>query len=314
MGSGRSLSRRHLLHLSARLAAATTATTVTAACRTNNTAPPDAGSANPTPSGPLNAALSYLSADGQQRQQAEKAIFDDVTRELRGVTVAVNGVASWDDAKKKCVMDSPDFQKGVQFWRDLTASRHLAPTDAEAAQLAGGQNVDVFASGKVAMQVVSSIQAALPFKWAVASLPYSGPTGSKNVSGRTRTHVLLMGQTKGADREATWQVLRWLQRPENAGRFPLAAGHVVSPFKNPAASDLAQSQYRDQFRVDPKPLLLQAQNTRPAGWGMAKYPGFDKVGPELHRRYTQEFLIGQIDAQAYATWATKYVDSNLGAK
>src|SRR5205823_10963005 len=69
-----------------------------------------------------------------------------------------------------------------------------------------------------------------------------------------------------ADREAAWQVLRWLQRPENAGRFPLTAGHVVSPLKNPAASDLAQKQYRDQFRIDPKAFLLQAQNARPAGW------------------------------------------------
>src|SRR5919197_345268 len=115
---------------------------------------------------------------------------------------------------------APDFQKGLQFWKEAADLRRVQPTDQEAAQLTGGQSVDVFSTGKIAMQVVSDVPTPLPFKWALAALPYSGPPGSKNVSGRTQTHALLMGPTKTAQREAAWQVLRWLQRPENAGRFP----------------------------------------------------------------------------------------------
>ena len=123
-----------------------------------------------------------------------------------------------------------------------------------------------------------------------------------------------MGKTRAEEQEATWQVFRWLLRPENAGRFPRTAGHVVSPLKNAAASEVSQRRYRDQLGVDPKPYLLQAQTTRPSGWGMSKYANFAKVGPEIDARYTSEFLADKLGENEYAAWVTKYVDDNLGAR
>jgi multiple sugar transport system substrate-binding protein len=224
------------------------------------------------------------------------------------------GQGPWDDARKKCLMDTPLFQKGLQFWKDVRDVHRVQPTSDEANQIRGGTTGNVFFTGKVAMQVQLITQAALPFKWAVATLPYSGPTGSKNVSGRIHNHALLMGQTKEAEREATWQVFRWLLKPENAGRFPRTAGHVVSPLKNPAASEVSQRRYQEQLGVDPRAYLLQAQTTRPSGWGMSKYANFAKVGPEIDARYNSEFLADKLGVKEYATWVTKYVDDNLGAK
>jgi hypothetical protein len=148
----------------------------------------------------------------------------------------------------------------------------------------------------------------------VAALPYSGPAGSRNVSGRIHNHALLMSKTKETDREATGQVFRWLLKPENAGRFPRTAGHVVSPLKNPAATEVSQKRYRDQLGVDPRAYLLQAQTTRPSGWGMSTYANFSKVGPEIDARYNNEFLADKLGVKEYAAWVTKYVDDNLGAK
>jgi multiple sugar transport system substrate-binding protein len=224
------------------------------------------------------------------------------------------GQGPWDDAKKKCLMDTPVFQRGLQFWKDVRDVHRVQPTSEESNQIRGGGSGNVFFTGKVAMQVLLITQAALPFKWSVATLPYSGPAGSKNVSGRIHNHALLMGKTRAEEQEATWQVFRWLLRPENAGRFPRTAGHVVSPLKSPAASDISQKRYREQLGVDPKAYLLQAQTTKPSGWGMSKYANFAKVGPEIDRRYNEEFLADQLGVKEYATWVTKYVDDNLGAK
>lgn len=229
-------------------------------------------------------------------------------------TATYFGQGPWDDTKKKCLMDTATFQKGLQFWKDVRDVHRVQPTSQESTQIRGGQSINVFFTGKVGMQVVLIAQAALPFKWATATLPYSGPPGSKNVSGRIHNHSLLMGQTKEAEREATWQVFRWMLKPENGGRFPRTAGHVVSPLKNPAASEVSQKRYREQLGVDPKPYLLQAQTTRPSGWGMTKYANFSKVGPEIDGRYNKEFLADKLGVKEYATWVTKYVDDNLGAK
>jgi ABC-type glycerol-3-phosphate transport system substrate-binding protein len=211
-------------------------------------------------------------------------------------------------------MDTPAFQRGLQFWKDVRDVHRVQPTSEEADQIRGGASGNVFFTGKVAMQVLLITQAALPFRWAVGTLPYSGPAGSKNVSGRIHNHALLMGKTPEAEREATWQVLRWLLQPENAGRFPRTAGHVVSPLKNPAASAISQRRYREQLGVDPKAYLLQAQTTRPSGWGMSKYADFAQVGPEIDARYTGEFLAGTLGVQEYAGWVATYVDDHLGAR
>jgi ABC-type glycerol-3-phosphate transport system substrate-binding protein len=224
------------------------------------------------------------------------------------------GEGPWDDARKKCLMDSVTFQRGLQFWKDARDVHRVQPTADESTQIRGGGSQNVFFTGKIAMQVLLVTQAALPFKWAVATLPYSGPAGSKNVSGRIHNHSLLMGKTKETEREATWQVFRWLLKPENAGRFPRTAGHVVSPLKNAAASELSQKQYREHLGVDPKAYLLQAQTTRPSGWGMSKYANFAQVGPAIDDRYNKEFLADKLGVKEYATWVTKYVDDNLGAK
>jgi hypothetical protein len=63
-------------------------------------------------------------------------------------------------------------------------------------------------------------------------LPYGGPAGSKNISWRINVYPFLMGATKEAEREATWESFRWMMKSENGGRFPRSSGHVVSPLRS----------------------------------------------------------------------------------
>jgi hypothetical protein len=123
-----------------------------------------------------------------------------------------------------------------------------------------------------------------------------------------------MGIAGEAERESVWQVYRWLLKPENGGRFPRTAGHVVSPLKNPAASEESQRRYKEQLGVDPKAYLLQAQSSIPQSGGMSKYAKWSSiVDNPLDARY-KELMADKLAVREYATWATKFINDNLDAR
>jgi hypothetical protein len=96
---------------------------------------------------------------------------------------------------------------------------------------------------KIGMQVLLVTQTAVPFKWDVATLPYSGPAGSKNISARINNHALIMGKGTEAEREATWQVYRWLlmwdgaspSAAKRARKEPPVAGTTPPPARRPGS-------------------------------------------------------------------------------
>jgi multiple sugar transport system substrate-binding protein len=224
------------------------------------------------------------------------------------------GHRPWDEARKLCVMDSAAWQNAFQFWRDVKFQHRVQPSDQEASEIRGGASGDVFLTGKIGMQVLLVTQAAVPFTWDVATLPYSGPAGSKNISARINNHALIMGQGTAAEREATWQVYRWLLKPENAGRFPRTAGHIVSPLKSPVASEESQRRYREQLGIDPKPYLLQAQGSIAQSGGMSKYARWTSiVDVPLDARY-KELMADKLSVREYATWAARFINDNLEAR
>ena len=129
----------------------------------------------------------------------------------------------------------------------------------------GGQRMNTFVTGKIGMQV-SFINQDTNFNWAAGTLPYDGDGPSR--SARISNHGLQIGNA--GTEEAVWTVFTWFMTPENAGRFPRTAGHVVSPFIDPAYSEVSQEVFRNQLGIDPRAYFLQAQQTRPHGWGMLK--------------------------------------------
>jgi len=222
------------------------------------------------------------------------------------------GGGPWDDEKKLCTIDTPPFHKGLEYFRDLTDVKyHFQPNRQEREALLGGRAINIFVTGKIGMNVAVITQEG-PFKWGIATLPYSGDGPS--MSARISNHGLQMGAVKPEEREAVWTVFKWFMKPENGGRFPRTAGHVVSPFKDPAFSAFSQKEYMDQLGVDPKAHFLQAQHTRPDGWGILKYGKTAEIEPVVAKRFNEEYWPGRLATKEFTAWAAKYYNDNMGLK
>ena len=219
------------------------------------------------------------------------------------------GQGPWDDVKKVAFINSPGIMQGLEFWRDVTEVKyHVQPNPDEANELKGGQRMNTFVTGKIGMQV-SFINQDTNFNWAAGTLPYDGDGPSR--SARISNHGLQIGNA--GTEEAVWTVFRWFMTPENAGRFPRTAGHVVSPFLDPAYSEVSQEVFRNQLGIDPKAYFLQAQQTRPHGWGMLKYSAWEKIRNEARPRYREQYQLGQIDTREYADWFQKLITDEMAA-
>lgn len=223
------------------------------------------------------------------------------------------GQRAWDDAKQKCLMDTESFRKGVQYWLDAQYKQAIWPSGDQlnTIRTIAGQNA--FTTGKVAMQVSCSTfpKDQLTFKWGLGALPYSGPAGSKNISGRMYPHALHMdSMTKAKD--DVWAFFRWLLKPENASRYPEVATHSVSPVKG--GSDAIQKLRKDQYGVDFKVLLANAEGQIVSGMGMLKYPGWNDVTNDLNAKYTNELKMNKIGVGEWVTTATSTIDRLLLAK
>ncbi len=217
------------------------------------------------------------------------------------------GQQPWDDTKRKCLMDQPNSIKGLQFFQDIIWKQKLAPTGDQSTQLRGSA-ANVMYTGKIAMNQVGPFNPPkLDFKWGIAALPYSG-TG-KNQSARIWPHGLHLGKVKNPD--APWEVLKWLSKPENGGRFPLTAGHAVSPLVK-GGSDIAQKAYMQTHGVDPKAFALQALNTHPAGNGLLRYKVWPDIDKELTPLYAQ-VQNNQLSVGEFSKRATEVIDRLAGA-
>jgi ABC-type glycerol-3-phosphate transport system substrate-binding protein len=116
-----------------------------------------------------------------------------------------------------------------------------------------------------------------------------------------------MGQVK--EKDAVWEVLKWLTRPENGGRFVVTAGHATSPILK-GGSDIAQQAYKDRAGVDARAWVLMAQQVKAEGWGMEKYAGWANVAKELTIQYN-DFRAARMPVGEYTERAAKIVADQL---
>jgi ABC-type glycerol-3-phosphate transport system substrate-binding protein len=217
------------------------------------------------------------------------------------------GQQAWDDKDRKCLMDTPQFRTGVQFFLDLLHKYHVQPTGEEATAIRAGMSGDLFLTGKIGMQVTLVVypKERAHLRWGLATLPYSGP--GRNQSGRMWPSGLHIGATPRANQ--AWEVFKWLTMPENGGRFPLTAGHAVSPLVK-GGSDLAQRLRQQESGVDPKAWLLQAQYSHLSAAGMLKYANWPRAAAELTPRYA-DLKAQQISVNEYTSLATEVINRYL---
>jgi ABC-type glycerol-3-phosphate transport system substrate-binding protein len=223
------------------------------------------------------------------------------------------GQRAWDDARLKCLYDTPTFRRGVQFWLDAQYRQGIWPTAEELTAIRAHPQQQAFLTGKIAMNVgcVLFPRGDVAFKWGVAALPYAGPAGTKNMSGRMYPSALHMSGA-GKHKEEVWAFFRWLIRPEQASRYPEVAGHSVSAIKG--GSGPIQRLRQEQYGIDPKAFLLNAEGQIVSGQGMLKYPGWNDVTRELGPKYTQELKANTISADEWVRTATELIDRLLVPK
>jgi len=222
------------------------------------------------------------------------------------------GQRAWDDTRLKCLMDTDNFRKGAQYGLDVQWNQQgIWPTAAELEQIRQAPTQAPHVTGKVAMNVVCALppKDQMPMKWGMAALPYSG-TG-KNISGRMYPHALHMSAA-GKNKDAVWQLYRWLIRPENSSRYPEVAGHSVSPVKG--GSDAIQKLRKGQYGVDLSVLLKNAETQIVSGQGMLKYAGWKAVADEIGKRHTDEFKQNKLSVGDWVKLATEAFDRLLATK
>jgi multiple sugar transport system substrate-binding protein len=217
------------------------------------------------------------------------------------------GAPPWDDAKKKCLMNTPNFIKGLQFFLDVKDKWRVQPDADRAKELAGPQNVPLFLTGKVAMHAVGGeiLGQTIPFKWALATIPYSG-TG-KNMSGRHWSQGLHLDAGTTV-KEAAWRVYRWLMEPANNVEYTAPFGQPVTALK--AAQEALQKRWTQETGVDGRAYALSASVTQPSTGGLNRYGTWTAVQAQLVPLYT-DMRNGKISVQEYADKATAIVDRDL---
>jgi ABC-type glycerol-3-phosphate transport system substrate-binding protein len=222
------------------------------------------------------------------------------------------GQGPWDDQNRKALTNTPNYIKGLQYALDLRDKFRVVPTADESASLMTGvQGTAVFLSGKVAMQGVGPFLIDKPpFRWALATLPYSGQ--GQNISGRQWAHGIFMGAIPPARQDAVWQVLKWLLKPEYAGRYVVQNGHAVSALAK-GGSDFPQQAYKDRSGADAKAYLLSAQRSHASGWGLLNYASYNDVDRE-HQPLWADLVNTRISAGEYAQRAAELWTRGMGKK
>jgi len=114
----------------------------------------------------------------------------------------------------KCIANSPDSIKGLQFIADLANKYHVMPNPMEAEAIRTGLP-DIFASGRIGMSLTYSwsfqwLKDIKHFRWGIAPVPKVAP-------GRRQKVVLYPDQWasfKGKNLEARWDLLKIMESPE----------------------------------------------------------------------------------------------------
>jgi len=168
----------------------------------------------------------------------------------------------------------------------------------------------LFLTGKVAMHAVGGeiLGRPVPFRWALGTIPYSGP--GKNMSGRHWSQGLHLGAGSKV-KEAAWRVYRWLMIPENNIEYSIHFGQPVTGLK--AAIDGLQKRWTQETGVDGRAYALSAAVTLPSGGGMLKYAGWARVqeqGGPLYTAMSEQ----KISVKEYADRITEIIDRELVPK
>ena len=186
----------------------------------------------------------------------------------------------------KCMLDSPEAMKGLQFFYDLM-DKGYAMRSATMGQQGGDSGV--FQSGQVAMIIqnssrVADFNANQDIDYDVAAVPI--PQGGQRWNPNGGAAWVMSAQSE--HKEAAWEFLKWLQSAEGGESMYTKNGEIF-----PALRPVAESQ---DFMGVAKPanrkaFVTAAEAAKPGAFGY--FPEWDEldgsiIEPQLDRLWAGE--------------------------
>jgi ABC-type glycerol-3-phosphate transport system substrate-binding protein len=195
------------------------------------------------------------------------------------------GYGPVDIRNKKVTMNTPGFQRGLQYWIDLQLRHQVWPTNDQLNALRSTSGQDSFLTGKIAMKGIFNLATKPDFRWGLAAMPYTpSPAEPKNVSARISVHSLFMDST-AKNKDGAWEFFKYWLRPETNARYVLSNGHLVSPLLS-TGSEATLRDFQQRMGADPKAFLLQAQRSRVDGWLYYLLKDQGKARTEIDKLFT----------------------------
>jgi ABC-type glycerol-3-phosphate transport system substrate-binding protein len=195
------------------------------------------------------------------------------------------GYGPVDIRNKKVTMNTPGFQRGLQYWIDLQLRHQVWPTNDQLNALRSTSGQDSFLTGKIAMKGIFNLAIKPDFRWGLAAMPYTpSPAEPKNVSARISVHSLFMDST-AKNKDGAWEFFKYWLRPETNARYVLSNGHIVSPLLS-TGSEATLRDFQQRMGADPKAFLLQAQRSRVDGWLYYLLKDQGKARTEIDKLFT----------------------------
>ena len=195
------------------------------------------------------------------------------------------GFGPVDYKNKKVTINTPGFQKGLQYWIDLQLKHAVWPTGDQLNAIRASSGQDSFLTGKVGMKGIFNQAQKPEFRWGIAPMPYTpSPTEPKNVAARISVHALFMDST-AKNKDGAFEVFKYWLRPETNAKYVLSNGHVVSPLLN-TKSEITMKDFQTKYGADPKAFLTMAQRSKVDGWLYYLLKDQGKARTEIDKIFT----------------------------
>ena len=194
------------------------------------------------------------------------------------------GPVDWKN--KKITINTPGFQKGLQYWVDLQLRHKVWPTSAELNAIRATSGQDSFLTGKVGMKGIFNLAVKPEFRWGIAPMPYTpSPAEPKNVAARISVHALFM-DSNAKNKDGAWEVFKYWLRPETNAKYVMSNGHVISPILS-SKSEITLKDYQNRMGVDGKAFLTMAQRSKVDGWLYYLLKDQGKARTEIDKIFTE---------------------------
>jgi ABC-type glycerol-3-phosphate transport system substrate-binding protein len=195
------------------------------------------------------------------------------------------GYGPVDIKNKKVTINTPGFQRGLQYWVDLQLRHKVWPTSEELSSLRATSGQDSFLTGKIGMKGIFNLAIKPDFRWGIAAMPYTpSPAEPRNVAARISVHAIFMDST-AKNKDGAWEVFKYWLRPETNAKYVLSNGHIVSPLLS-TKSEITLRDFQQRMGADPKAFLNMAQRSKVDGWLYYLLKDQGKARTEIDKIFT----------------------------